>query len=38
MVGTIGFYDADGERQQTIYLGATPEYGKATFLGRAIAP
>jgi hypothetical protein len=34
MVGTIGFYDAEGERQQTIYLGATPEYGKATFLGR----
>jgi hypothetical protein len=34
MVGTIGFHDADGERQQTIYLGATPEYGKATFLGR----
>jgi len=34
MVGTIGFYDAEGDRQQTIYLGATPEYGKATFLGR----
>ena len=34
MVGTIGFHDAGGERQQTIYLGATPEYGKATFLGR----
>jgi hypothetical protein len=34
MVGTIGFYDATGERQQTIYLGATPEYGKATFLAR----
>ena len=34
MVGTIGFYDGGGERQQTIYLGATPEYGKATFLGR----
>ena len=34
MVGTIGFYNAEGERQQTIYLGATPEYGKATFLGR----
>jgi hypothetical protein len=34
MVGTIGFYDAAGERQQTIYLGATPEYGKATFLDR----
>jgi hypothetical protein len=34
MVGTIGFYDAEGQRQQTIYLGATPEYGKATFLDR----
>ena len=34
MVGTIGFYDAQGQRQQTIYLGATPEYGKATFLAR----
>jgi hypothetical protein len=34
MVGTIGFYDRDGQRQHTIYLGATPEYGKATFLHR----
>src|SRR3954453_13794828 len=34
MVGTIGFYDAQGERQHTIYLAATPEYGKATFLDR----
>src|SRR3954451_10587717 len=34
MVGTVGFYGADGERQRTIYLGATPEYGKATFLDR----
>src|SRR3954453_10793979 len=34
MVGTIGFYDAEGDRQHTIYLAATPEYGKATFLGR----
>jgi hypothetical protein len=34
MVGTIGLYDRRGERQQTIYLAATPEYGKATFLGR----
>jgi hypothetical protein len=34
MVGTIGFYDAEGGRQHTIYLAATPEYGKATFLGR----
>jgi hypothetical protein len=34
MVGTISFYDGEGERQHTIYLAATPEYGKATFLGR----
>ena len=34
MVGTIGFYDKDGERQHTTYMAATPEYGKATFLGR----
>jgi|tagenome__1003787_1003787.scaffolds.fasta_scaffold20728608_1 hypothetical protein len=34
MVGTISFYDRAGERQHTIYLAATPEYGKATFLGR----
>jgi hypothetical protein len=34
MVGTISFYDREGERQHTIYLAATPEYGKATFLGR----
>ena len=34
MVGTLGFYDPEGERQHTIYLGATPEYGKATFLDR----
>jgi hypothetical protein len=34
MVGTIGLYDKAGERQHTIYMGATPEYGKATFLER----
>ena len=34
MVGTLGFYDADGQRLHTIYLGATPEFGKATFLER----
>ena len=33
MVGTIGFYDQAGERQHTISMAATPEYGKATFLG-----
>lgn len=34
MVGTVSLYDATGERQHTIYLGATPEYGKASFLER----
>jgi len=34
MVGTIGFYDKSGERRHTIYMAATPEYGKATFLDR----
>jgi hypothetical protein len=33
MVGTLAFYDAEGERQHTISLAATPEYGKAKFLG-----
>ncbi len=37
MVGTISFYDREGQRQHTIYLAATPEYGKATFLGRLTA-
>ena len=34
MVGTISLYDEEGERQHTIYLGATPEYGKKRFLER----
>ena len=34
MVGTLSFYDKEGERQHTVYLAATPEYGKAKFLGR----
>ena len=34
MVGTISLYDDEGERQHTIYLGATPEYGKQRFLER----
>lgn len=33
MVGTLTFYDREGERLHTVYLGATPEYGKAKFLG-----
>ena len=34
MVGTVSLYDSEGERQQTIYLGAAPEYGKKSFLER----
>jgi hypothetical protein len=34
MVGTLGFYDKDGERLHTIYTAATPEYGKLTFFQR----
>jgi hypothetical protein len=34
MVGTLAFYDREGERRHTVYLAATPEYGKAKFLGR----
>ncbi len=31
MSGTIGFYNAEGERLHTIYLAQAPEYGKADF-------
>ena len=34
MVGTISLYDAQGIRQHTTYVAASPEYGKATFLNR----
>jgi hypothetical protein len=34
MVASISLYDKEGERQHTIYLAATPEYGKATFYQR----
>src|SRR3954465_3044528 len=34
MVGTLAFFDESGERQHTVYLAATPEYGKAKFLAR----
>src|SRR3954454_23731521 len=33
MVGTLAFYDREGQRQHTIYLAATPESGKAKLLG-----
>lgn len=34
MTGNVSLYNLDGDRVHTIYLGATPEYGKATFLSR----
>ena len=34
MTGTISLYDKAGVRQHTLYIGATPEYGKATFYER----
>ena len=34
MVGTLARFDAAGERLHPLYGAATPEYGKATFLGR----
>jgi hypothetical protein len=34
MVGTLSFYDPQGERQHTLYLAAAPEYGKGEFLKR----
>jgi hypothetical protein len=40
MVGTLSFYDPEGERAHTIYLAAAPEYGKHEFsqrLAREIA-
>jgi hypothetical protein len=34
MTGTIALYDRTGERKHTIYVGAAPEHGKATFEAR----
>ena len=34
MVGTLSLYDRQGDRQHTIQIGATPEYGKERFLAR----
>jgi hypothetical protein len=34
MAGTISLYNKSGERLHTIYLGASPEYGKQKFLDR----
>jgi hypothetical protein len=34
MVGTIALHSASGERLHTVYVGATPEYGKDSFFDR----
>jgi len=34
MVGNISLYDSEGKRHHTIYFGAAPESGKATFKQR----
>lgn len=34
MVGSVSLYDKSGERQHTVYVGASPEYGKAAFKER----
>lgn len=34
MIGSIGLYDNEGNRMSTVYSGASPEYGKQTFLDR----
>jgi hypothetical protein len=34
MVGSISLYDKEGERHHTIYVAATPQYGKETFYQR----
>ena len=34
MVGTLSFYDPEGERAHTIYLATAPEYGKHEFYQR----
>lgn len=36
MVGSISLYGLEGERLHSIYLGASPEYGKHTFKKRFI--
>jgi hypothetical protein len=34
MVGTISLFDKEGERRHTIYVAATPQYGKEIFYQR----
>lgn len=37
MVGSISLYDLEGERLHSVYLGASPEYGKQAFKKRFMA-
>jgi hypothetical protein len=32
MIGTIALYDAEGNREYSLYVGAAPEYGKGKFI------
>ena len=32
MVGTIALYDNKGQRQHSIYVAGSPEYGKSKFI------
>jgi len=34
MTGSLSLYDADGQRQHTIYIGAAPQHGKELFIQR----
>jgi hypothetical protein len=34
MVGSVSLYDRQGQRRHTIYVAATPQYGKETFYQR----
>jgi len=34
MAGSLSLYDVNGERQHTIYIGASPQHGKEIFLQR----
>ena len=36
MTGTVSLYARDGERLHTIYVGATPQYGKGSFYARMV--
>lgn len=37
MVGSLSLYDAEGQRLHSVYLGASPEYGKHDFKKKFVA-